>query len=168
MPGDFLSDQNQISNYMDDKQLDVQGTPREEKTVFKDSTSQPVQYVVDWSKVNNILDLIDLLKGVKFTFNVYEDDQDVFKELFESGLIMKSVKDLVKDFNQEIKEGNIIDLGWENGWGKNKTDLHRMLFDRHNPGSFTRSGKPSWQTFNFDVVENGTTYKVVYYLDSGD
>ena len=72
-------------------------------------------YVVDWSKVNNLLDLIDLLKGLNFRFNVYNKNHQ-FKDLVDKGLIVLSVPDLVEKYGHKIENGNVIDRGWENGW----------------------------------------------------
>lgn len=151
---------------MNNKELDFHGTPREEKSVFRIASRQKT-YVVDWSKVNNILDLIDLLKGLNMTF-MASGEKNIFDGLIDRGLIVKSVKQLVDDYGSRIKEGNIIDLGWQNGWGKNEIDLHRQLFDRQEPGMYERSGEASDQTFRFTVIENGIRYTVVYKLDSGD
>lgn len=81
---------------------------------------------------------------------------------------METVKELVEKHKHQIKGGNIIDLGWENGWGKDTIDLHRELFKRMDKDTYFRSGKPSWQRFTFDVTENGITYHIQYSLDSGD
>lgn len=81
---------------------------------------------------------------------------------------MEKINDLVKRYGHSIRENNVIDLGWMNGWGKDSIDLHRQLFDRMDQWSYSKTGPASWQTFWFTVTEDGVTYKVTYDLDSGD
>lgn len=81
---------------------------------------------------------------------------------------MEKINDLVASFGHKVKPDNTIDLGWENGWGKDSINLHRILFEKMDEGSYTRSGSASWRRFSFTVTEDGVTYKVIYSLDSGD
>jgi hypothetical protein len=78
-----------------------------------------------------------------------------------------TVPELVEKHKAQIKN-NTIDLGWQNGWGRDSVDLHRELMDRMDSGSYTKRGPASWQRFEFTVTENEVTYTVKYELDSGD
>jgi hypothetical protein len=78
-----------------------------------------------------------------------------------------TVPELVEKYGHRIN-GDLINLGWENGWGKDTIDLHRQLKERMDEGSYTRKGPASWQEFEFTVTESGFTYYVQYSLDSGD
>ena len=81
---------------------------------------------------------------------------------------MGKVEELVQKHGHKIKEGNIIGLGWQNEWKNSTIDLHRELFDLMDQESYTRSGSPSSQDFEFTVTENENIYTVRWSLDSGD
>lgn len=81
---------------------------------------------------------------------------------------MDTVESLVEKYGHKVKSGNIIGLGWENGWGKDTIDLHRELFELMDQKSYTRSGPAHNQQFEFTITEGETVYTVRWYLDSGD
>lgn len=81
---------------------------------------------------------------------------------------MEKIKELVERHGRKIKDNNVIDLGWQNGWSDNTYRLHRELLSQSVEGSYTRSGVASWQTFKYAIKEGEITYTVTYTLDSGD
>jgi len=78
----------------------------------------------------------------------------------------ETLQELLGRYDKKPVNG-VIDLGWENGWGKKTVELYYDLLKR-NTHTHTRNGNASNQTKSFIVDEDGAQIKILYYLDSGD
>lgn len=77
------------------------------------------------------------------------------------------INDLLALHKKEARNG-VIDLGFQNGWDDNISDLHKKLIAKMVEGTHYKSGPASWQKFTFVVSDGEEEYKVMYSLDSGD
>jgi len=69
--------------------------------------------------------------------------------------------------NESIQD-SILDLGWENGWNEQKASLFWEIIKYEIPGTYSKSGSASNQTFRRKIMYNQHEYMVVHHLDSGD
>ena len=77
-------------------------------------------------------------------------------------------KDLINKAIARAKDGE-INLGCANGWMNETNEIYKMLSETKVPDTSTHEyiGR-CYSEYTFDANINGTTYKVVYTVDSGD
>jgi hypothetical protein len=78
-----------------------------------------------------------------------------------------TINDTLEKYGRTARLG-IIDLGWENGWGKDTEDLYEELRQFWIDNTYTRSGRASSQTMSVKVKKDDEEYQLRWYLDSGD
>ena len=71
--------------------------------------------------------------------------------------------------NYGIKTDHIlVNLGNENGWSEKTQELYHQLNKRADKNSHKTNGTMSYRTESFTVTEDGSVYKVMYNVHSGD
>lgn len=82
---------------------------------------------------------------------------------------MGTIKELIEAYGLDLKEGNILDLGWMNGWGIGMQRICQYLKTKKlsTSGYSETIGNCQYQ-YGFKAECEGLVYQVVYRMDSGD
>jgi hypothetical protein len=104
----------------------------------------------------------------EFTFKGQVFDLDYAKQLYRylRGQI-RPIGVILEKYGIEA-QNNIIDLGWENGWGQKTLNLKEELRRFWIEGTYNRSGSASWQKMTVRLKSEDEEYEMRWNLDSGD
>lgn len=81
---------------------------------------------------------------------------------------MKRIKEIIENYGLRINN-NIINLGYQNGWGKGMYEVYDVLKGFYIPGTKNSETVGRCETeYTFRVTDGFDFYTVVSKVDSGD
>jgi len=79
------------------------------------------------------------------------------------------IKDIIENNKLNVKQGNIIDMGWMNGWNDQMDDMYQLLrtYLVKDTNTSTPIGRCLTE-YKFQANDGIETYTIISKVDSGD
>jgi hypothetical protein len=79
------------------------------------------------------------------------------------------IKEIIENNKLNVKQGNIIDMGWMNGWNDRMSDIYQLLRTHlvKDTNTSTTIGRCLTE-YKFQANDGIETYTIISKVDSGD